>query len=1112
MAAFAALTSAAVAQSASVLSSGTWAQFSVEKHGVYKIDFDLLKKAGINPDNIDPRKLQLFAYPTGMLPQSNAVARPADLQEVAVFVSGEEDGKFNAGDYLVFYGQGPDLIEYNTSKNIFRYQNNLYTDKNFYFLTVGQNGKRVAPTTDGTATDVVNEFLDFNYYETDSYNELKSGREWFGENFDTKSDITIRFTLEGITNNSEVTVVSSLMAQTYAESSYKLSWNNAQILDRKLQTVPETQYGLKGRVATDTLRLVANNVNAVGVTNQDIKFSYAKAANTRSAAYINFVLLQVKRKAAWYANPTLFALPARSTDFTSVEFSSAPSGVSIWDVSDPFACQQKQLGSNNQFVAPTSSTRNFAAFTVGDLPAPAFEQNIANQNVRGYSIPDLLIVTHPDFRSEAQRLANHRQSIYQIDASVVTTEEIYREFSGGRQDVSAIRDYIRFLYQRQPGKFKNVLLFGRGSYDYKKRVFNNTNYVPTYESRNSLSPLETYSSDDFFGFLEDNEGEWNESPAKNHSLDVGVGRLPVRTLAEAKDVVDKLIDYDTNPGRYAGWRQGILFVADDGDFNIHQSQADDLAEDIEDYGSFTTDKVYLDDFEQEDRASGQVSPQAAEALIKKIDKGFAIVNFTGHGSEQQWLQERILDANTPSLLSNGPKLPVFVTATCEFGRHDDPLLISTAELLLKKKKAGAIALVTTTRPVNSGTNFSLNKAFYSTFFSDAIAVKDLGTLFKETKNKSQSGVSNRNFSLLGDPSLRFGPSNEKVVVTSIKTKSDADTLKALSRVRVEGQIKINNQLSTDFNGTVEVALFDKRSLVKTKGDENPVFNYFRWDHTLFRGKASVVDGQFAIEMRLPVNLASEVGVGKMALYAFTDDKSREALGTATNFRVGLAEPDAEADNKGPSIQLFMGDTTFVDGGFANSDTRLIGLLSDKNGINISGYDASNLVATLDDEKTFVVNDYFVSDADDPTSGTFSYPISNLEPGEHRIRFSARDNYNNESVATVTFTVGKEGELLIEDLFNYPNPFSETTTIRFVHSRSGDDLQAKVLIYDVMGQLAATKEFEVSASTYKVDLFDWNGWSDNGTKMNPGVYLMRLSVRSMTDGAKNEKIAKLILLN
>lgn len=342
--------------------------------------------------------------------------------------------------------------------------------------------------------------------------------------------------------------------------------------------------------------------------------------------------------------------------------------------------------------------------------------------------------------------------------------------------------------------------------------------------------------------------------------------------------------------------------------------------------------------------------------------------------------------------------------------------------------------------------------------------------------------------------------------------NESDTLKALSMVAVEGNIQRGGIISEDFKGTIEIALFDKRSKLTTKGDENAPFTFYQWDHCLFRGKASVIDGEFRLEFLLPLNLVSAIGLGKVTAQAFTSDLTRETFGTFTGFKIGGLEPEPGNDNKGPVIELFMGDTTFVNGGYTNTDTRLVGILSDKSGINISGYDPATMTFTLDDDKTYSVSEYFVSSKDDFTTGMFTYPVYGLSEGHHTISFQAWDNYNNMGTAKIDFLVSEANKLVIEEFGNYPNPFTSTTTFQFTHSRSGEDLYAQLAIYDILGQLADVKEFTILSSPYRVTLFDWNGLSASGIKMNNGIYLARLSVRSLSDGAKNDKIAKLILVN
>jgi hypothetical protein len=408
----------------------------------------------------------------------------------------------------------------------------------------------------------------------------------------------------------------------------------------------------------------------------------------------------------------------------------------------------------------------------------------------------------------------------------------------------------------------------------------------------------------------------------------------------------------------------------------------------------------------------------------------------------------------------------------------------------------------------------LNRAFYSAYFEETAEEKDLGAIFRKTKNNSTAGVANRNFSLLGDPSMRFDSPKEEAIITSLQTADGSDVLKALSKVTLMGEVQKNNIISTSFNGTIDIEVFDRRSELVTLGDENSPFTYRVWDHSLFRGKAKVVSGEFAAEFVLPEGISENIQNGKIVLYAYNSDHNRDAQGTVQNIKVGGVDPNPDADTNGPSIELFMGDSTFVNGGYTNSDTYLLGKLYDKNGLNISGYGDGIMKATLDGDKSFILNDYYIANVDDFTTGWFSFPINDLSEGQHTIAFSATDSYGNPGSASVTFIVGADGTLVIEDLYVYPNPFTESTpaTIEFRHNRTGEDLEVQVVIYNSLGQLADSRQFTVSSSLYRVTLFDWNGFSPAGTKMGNGLYLVKLVVRSVSDGAKNDKIARLILTN
>lgn len=1105
------------ARAQSVLATGKWYKIAVEKNGVYKISYKAFKKMGFDVSKTDPRKIKIYGNEGGMLPQPNQTPRPEDLAENAILVNGEADGKFNSNDFILFYAQGADKYYFDQSKEIFSYEKNLYADKNYYFVTVGEtNGKRI--TTDAAVPGnlpVINSFENFFYHELDEYSELKSGREWFGERFDLTPELTLDADIKNVVPGSTLKLVSGVMAKAFATSSFSVSVNGTQSLVQSVPPIPNDRYAVKGAVRNDTVSISADAVSAPDKSIQKIKYTYTKAPSGLSVGFLNFVLLQATQQLKLDGSQTIFRSSGSLENPASrFEIASSSSSASVWDISNPYEpilIPSTFNNSTTSFNAVTSVLKEFVIFTT-DVQAPELEGKIENQNLHGLPAPRLLIISHPDFKSEIERLAEYRNS-RNISTAVVTTEQIYHEFSSGRQDVTALRDFIKFLYDKSPSTLKSVLLAGKGSYDYKKRVIDNINFVPVYESRNSLHPVDSYSSDDYFGFLENNEGLWSESPAINHTMDISVGRIPVKSVKEARHVVDKIIRYESEAELQGYWQKEIAFVADDGDSNLHQDDADDLAESIdEEHSEFDVSKIYLDQFPQISKPGGEVSPETNEAIRQRINKGALIVNYTGHGGERLLAQERIFDDIMISKLEN-ERLPVFVTATCEFGKADDPLVISGGELCLLQETGGAIALVTTGRPVEAGTNFILNQAFYNAFFQrEDNKPLTLGEIFRRTKNNSLSGVSNRNFSLIGDPELQLALPSRNIIVTEIETEAGSSTLKSLSKVIVKGEVRDENGIDADFNGLMEAVLFDKQVSFQTLGNENPPFSYQQWYNRLFRGQAKVENGLFEFNFVVPKNIAFQIAEGKVSLYARDSVQQITASGYSKSFTIGSSESSPEADTTPPQISLFVGDTTFIDNGIANPNTQLVARLYDLHGINISGYGIGNSLTAVLDGESFVVNDYYVADPNNHTRGTVTFPLENLSPGKHTLTLKAWDTYNNPAQSTIEFTVTNSESLVIHSFGNYPNPFRSSTKITFTHNRSGDDLAGTLIIYDITGSILKTFDFSVPASSYQVELPELITGVNLPKNQGGGLYFARLSLRSLTNGSKNEQVTKLILSN
>lgn len=1102
----------------SVLATGTWHKLGIESKGVYRINQSVFRSLGF-PANADPRKIKIYTHSSGMLPQLNSTPRPQDLVECAIYVEGEADGVFNSQDYILFYAEGPDKISVDMDTQTFRYEKHLYAKENFYFITLSENnGKRIGISPNlGSSFPLIQEFDNYWYHEVNQYNILKSGREWYGERFELNTEQTLRFPLSNITANSPIKLISDVMSQSFNNTSFNVFINGSQVGQHTIAAIPNTQYGIKGRHALDVFQTTSDAVSATNRSEQEVRYQFIKSASN-DVGYLNNCLLQVKQQLQIYGNQTSFRSIASTQQTESTfQIGQATSQTQVWDVTNPTEALLQESSINASTIRFGTNTTNLKEFIVFNANAstPRLAGKVTNQNLHGLTTPHLLIITHPEFRNEAMRLKAHRESHNSLDVVVVTTEEVYNEFSGGKQDITALRDFTKYLYDKQEDKLNALLLFGKCSYDYNDVLVDNKNFVPTYQSRNSLHPLLTYSSDDFFTFLEDHEGEWGEVTSENHTLDIAVGRIPVKSVQEATNVVNKLIYYDTDSKRFGKWRTNIVFVADDGDFNIHQSQADQMARTIDqNHGQFNTSKIYLDAFPQIPGAGGTVSPEAKKKIEQAVYDGALVINYTGHGSERQWAQERILDEIQIQTIKN-KRLPLLVTATCEFGRQDDPVFPSGGELFILQPNGGAIGLVTTARPVSSSTNFELNQAFYDAFFQKENGFNlSLGEIFRRTKNNSISGVANRNFSLIGDPSMHLAIPEHTLNVNSITTSSGDTTLKALSTVTITGDVvNYQNEKLDSFNGIVEATVFDKETAFQTLGNENTPFAYKQWFNAIFRGRARIDNGSFTFEFIVPKNIAYAIDVGKLSLYAFDEHENSEAAGSSTDFTVGSSEPDVAADTNPPDIKLFLHDPTFADGGITNSTPVLVAHLTDESGINISGYGIGNsIIAILDDHESLILNEYYVAEINDYSKGTIEFALPKMEPGTHTLTLRAWDTHNNPGVARINFVVSGTSSLTIESFRNYPNPVTETTQLYFTHNQAGNDLEARLAIHDRTGQSLLEYDFAIPASTYEVNLLEWTVYDNSGKKLPPGLYLARLIVRSLADGSKNERVTKLIIVN
>tara|TARA_R110002049_G_scaffold120471_6_gene274897 strand:+ start:1485 stop:5300 length:3816 start_codon:yes stop_codon:yes gene_type:complete len=1099
----------------SVLAAGDWFKISVEKDGVFKLDANFFTSMGLDISTIDPRTIKVFGNNAGMLPALNSENLVDDLKEMAIRVEGEGDGVFNSSDFVLFYGQGPHVVYYDSLLSRFRHRLNIYSDKNYYFITYGGVlGKRVSDqiSTTAPATNTVSVFDDFKFYEKEKVNLIKSGQLWLGEAYDVTNNYQFSFDFPNIDNSQQAILEASYFVRSGVSSRIDFGIGGSNFT---MSLGAVNLNGYIGAFASEGRSIYSFLPSSSNIV---INTSYNKP-QASSKAWLNFLSINVKRRLIFSGSQYGF----RSVNSVGVNevsnftIAGQLQNAVVWDATNPFNVKNQiftRNGSSIQFSVETPELREFVIFEDADNGV-VFEGAVENQNLHQLSNLDYVIVSHPLFTEHAEQLANFHSNDG-LRVKVVSPEQIYNEFSAGSQDPVAIRSFLRMLYQKAtvPANLpKYLLLYGDGSYDPKNRLSGNTNFIVTYQSPNSVSSVASFVSDDYMGLLDPNEGVFGSFD--NDMVDIGVGRFPVKTLAESQSVLNKTISYNTS-ATFGDWRNEAIFVADDEDGTLHMNHSAIVSRNLDSIPFFNLEKLYLDAFPQVSTPGGDRYPQANVAVNAAINSGSLIVNYTGHGGETGWTAERVVGVSDINAWSNSKQLSLFITATCEFSRFDDPFRNSGGELVLLNPTGGGIALMTTTRLVYATPNLYLNDTLYKRMFEKVNGeYKRLGDVFAETKAQHSGSTNAKNFTLLGDPATRLAIPRYNVITTAINGNpvSGRDTLKALSKVTISGEVRDNNgMLMNNFNGLIYPTVFDKVKTFKTLNNDNSgQYTYRVRNSRLFKGKASVVNGQFTFQFIIPKDIVYSIGSGKISYYA--SDNSVDATGGTTDFLIGGTADSVDLDNEGPQIEMYLNDKQFVYGGITDENPVLILELNDPQGINTVGNGVGrDLVAYLDDEtdKTFILNEYYEAELNDYSSGKVTYPFQGLSEGKHRLTIKAWDVHNNSSNKTIEFEVVKQKDIELDNVLNYPNPFTTNTQFWFEHNQAGQVLDVKVDVFTVSGKLVRSISEVVVAEGYHSRQIAWDGLDDFGDKIGRGVYVYRLKVRSR-NGSVAEKYEKLVIL-
>lgn len=1048
--------------------SGKWYKIGITETGIYKIDAAFLKKHGLPKNIVDSEKISVFGTSPTRLPQmieSGEVPR-TKWREVPIKFQTVRRRK-----HALFFAESPHIIQWDSTQMRFFHQLHPYTDTTFYYLQIeGQNRpKQLSSTYPKAPIETKNSYLEYQFEEKEYQNLVRSGRNWIGDYVSANlMNRSYTLSLPGYVIGSPIQFTSSVVGAS--------STNSAQLslsLDEQpsfgthsLTPIGNGRYDRRGNTSIHTFTTQATR------SNPTLRYVFQ---GTQGGAYIDYWAVQFERTLSFGEKQTLVRLPPDTQPYRLPIQGQIPTDSQVWDVTQPF--EPTELSQIAYLAHEGKGNKTYLLFTnsqVQEIPSckpieiqpfPDVENDI-----------QLVLISPKNWIDQAERLQKQREK-EGILGVIWDLESVYAHFSGGLPDPTAIRNVARWYWNKRPESFKYLLLMGDATYDYKNHLQfpSLPPFVPTYQSRESYEPIYSYSSDDYFGFLEEGEGEWLEGsringnwfsfPQSNHTLDIGVGRLPVTNWQEAKNTVDKLIAYSEKKD-IGNWQKRLIWVADDEDFAIHQQDAEQLSSYVDtQFSGLTHQKIYLDAFPQTQTTLGERAEIATHTFQQNVQDGALLLNYTGHGSEDILANEQLFTRNLVDSWRNKTNAPIWITATCEFGRFDNPSLQSGAEQLLLSPVGGATSLFTTTRPVFSNTNFTLNFSLLRAIFEQKQVL--LGDIFKLAKNSSTAGVLNRNFTLLGDPTLRLPLPTQSI---TFETKSNEPLLIELGKT-----VKINGETAQKKEGKIQIEVRSSPKITKTLGNKTPLFSFTEQGKILYKAEWLVRDGKFEGFISIP-NLQEIRETGEISAFAFFPDGQLEEIGyIPCTFKESEVKKE---DNTPPQIRYTPLSSRQFQVTFRDSSGIYLQISSDS---------LSPMYAINGGNWQRMSQNWQADSLGKSVEQVFIVPENSAEI--QSITFVVHDLHTNQTKETFYLEDVSEKSNIQVRIF--PNPIEQFVTFEIDWEANGTDAEISLDFFDLTGKPV----FQSVESCYICDhKFNWS-LQNSIFEQLVGVYIYRVSIRN-----------------
>ena len=1098
----------------SALSQGSWFKVGMLAEGVHRLDYEQLIQWQVISSPIASSQFGMIGNGGYRLPEDLNQGRPMDLNPIPLFMVDGGDAQFGPGDYFLFYTHG--LLNWVWNGQEYVHDNNMYSDTVYAFLSTNQPGPRlsVQAMPSGSPSYVSNKGDFFHYFEEEKQNLIKSGRKWFGDVFSFTNSYSYPFTLGSWdAGDSLVFRVATAARCVSCSSNFSFFANGTLVGSASLGQVSNNYAGNYMTENTFSAKVPINTSNLTIQVNRTEPLS----GSEDQRAWLDFVTVHYRPNLQFTGQPFVFQ-DYLAQGFAEYRIANSNLPFQVWKVDDMANVQVLSTAPGTSFNyvrIPNSELGKYAVFgAASTLPSPVFFGSVPNQDlhalVASEPVPDLVIVTHPSLKKAAEELAEMHQIQDGMTVHLLTTTQIFNEFSSGVQDITAIRDFVRSYFQVRGDSIgpRYLMLYGSGSFDYlphrNRLSANNHNMVPSFQTWDSRSRSGgSHPSDFFFASFSPNTSS-DGVVSSSTPIWLGIGRVLAVTESEGFAYNRKVRHYQENNQCFGDWRNTITLFSDDMEASWESSFISDN-EWIYNWLKtnkpvWNVDKIYIDAFQQ-NTSAGQRYPEANDYLNRRINKGTLFLNYIGHGGESGLTAERVLQIDDIEKWSNSNQFSIFSTATCTFTRFDDPTFESAGVRVLQRENQGAVALLSTVRAIPVVPTYlkKWTEASFGSLHANDTRLGDI--LFESRKCIPSCDGGENNILLFGDPALRPAYPRYLVLTDSINgqplnIQSFTDTLKATDLVRISGKITSRDSLLLDsFNGLISVTVFDKPQQLKTlKNDADGLnFDFELQNSAVFRGQASVQNGRWNIQFKVPLDINYLVGEGKISYYAHNGNV--DAHGYEEKIMVGGASGNCMNDLQGPDINLFMNDSLFVDMGITNNAPIFYAELSDQSGINTAnggiGHEIQ-LILSGPITQTYYLNDYYQAAINSFQSGSLKFQLNNLPEGFYSAELLVWDACNRATRKFLHFTVvGNQPNAIRTEA--WPNPFDESTAITFQHNLAGQQLQVKARITTPTGSLVRELTWSGIPDGFQGVNLTWDGRNNKGSRVSPGLYIVSVDL-------------------